>query len=66
VLCVRPLGYCKIFSWVRRSTLQLGAQGGERKKEKKREICKLRAQIELYFLHNIKKQSYVDVALGRG
>jgi hypothetical protein len=37
--------YCKIFSWVRKSTLQFGAQGGE---IEKREICKLRAQIELY------------------
>jgi hypothetical protein len=45
VVCESIL-YCKIFSWVRRSTLQLGAQGGEREKE--REICKLRAQIELY------------------
>jgi hypothetical protein len=66
VLSVRAFWYCKIFSWVRRSTLQLGAQGGERKREKKREICKLRAQIELYVLYNIKKHSSVDVALGRG
>jgi len=27
--------YCKIFSWVRRSTLQLGAQGGEIKRERR-------------------------------
>jgi hypothetical protein len=27
---------CKIFSWVRRSTLQLGAQGGERKRGEER------------------------------
>jgi hypothetical protein len=26
--------YCKIFSWVRRSTLQLGAQGGMRERER--------------------------------
>ena len=37
---------CKIFSWVRRSTLQLGVQGGER--EIKRETYELRLQIELY------------------
>jgi hypothetical protein len=48
VLCVRAFWYCKIFSWVRRSTLQLGAQGGERR-EKEREICKL-----FYFLINMK------------
>jgi hypothetical protein len=30
--------YCKIFNWVRRSTLQLGAQGGEiEKRERERE-----------------------------
>jgi hypothetical protein len=28
--------YCKIFSWVRRSTLQLGAQGGRRERERER------------------------------
>jgi hypothetical protein len=28
---------CKIFNWMRRSTLQLGAQGGERGEEKERE-----------------------------
>jgi hypothetical protein len=31
--------YCKIFSWVRRSTLQLGAQGGEiEKRERERNM----------------------------
>jgi hypothetical protein len=36
---VRALGYCKIFSWVRRSTLQLGVQGGEREeREEERDL----------------------------
>jgi hypothetical protein len=51
VLCVRALRDCKIFSWVQRSTLQLRAQGGERKREEEREICKLRVQKELYALY---------------
>jgi hypothetical protein len=33
---VRKLLYCKIFIWLRRSTLQLGAQGGERRRERER------------------------------
>jgi hypothetical protein len=36
-----------IFSWVRRSTLQLGAQGGKRKREREKYL-QLSAQIELY------------------
>jgi hypothetical protein len=35
---VRAFLYCKIFSWVRRSTLQLGAQGGERRRERERDL----------------------------
>jgi hypothetical protein len=38
VLCVRAFLYCKIFSWVRRSTLQLGAQGGERREKRERDL----------------------------
>jgi hypothetical protein len=36
-----------IFSWVRRSILQLGAQGGKRKREREK-YMQLSAQIELY------------------
>jgi hypothetical protein len=36
-----------IFSWVRRSTLQLGAQGGEIKRKREKDL-QLSAQIELY------------------
>ena len=35
VVCESIL-YYKIFNWVRRSTLQLGAQGGERRRERER------------------------------
>jgi hypothetical protein len=35
VLCVRAFCIVKIFSWVRRSTLQLGAQGGEIEKRER-------------------------------
>jgi hypothetical protein len=38
VLCGERSLCCKIFSWVRRSTLQLGAQGGERRRERKRDL----------------------------
>jgi len=37
-----------IFNWVQRSTLRMGAQGGEIEKREERKICKLSAQIELY------------------
>jgi hypothetical protein len=54
VLCGERSLCCKIFSWVRRSTLQLGAQGREierikreREREREREIYNLRVQIEL-------------------
>jgi hypothetical protein len=36
VLCGEISLCCKIFSWVRRSTMQLGAQGGERRRERNR------------------------------
>ena len=36
---MRAFLYCKIFSWVRRSTLQLGMQGGEIEKgERERDL----------------------------
>jgi hypothetical protein len=39
VLCGERSLCCKIFSWVRRSTLQLGAQGREiEKREKERDL----------------------------
>jgi hypothetical protein len=39
VLCGERSLCCKIFSWVRRSTLQLGAQGGDiEKREKERDL----------------------------
>jgi hypothetical protein len=36
-----------IFNWVRTSTLQLGAQGGKRNREREKDM-QLSAQIELY------------------
>jgi hypothetical protein len=47
VLCAISFWYCKIFSWVRRSTLQLGAQGGERKRENKRIYYSQEWKLEL-------------------
>jgi hypothetical protein len=37
VLCGERNLFCNIFSWVQRSTLQLGAQGREIEKERERE-----------------------------
>jgi hypothetical protein len=39
---------------------------GEKEREEERDICNLRAHIELYVLYNVKKHHFVDVALGRG
>jgi hypothetical protein len=44
VLCILVFW---IFTWVRRSTLQLGVQGRERKRKREKDM-KLSAQIELY------------------
>jgi hypothetical protein len=38
VLRERAFRYCKIFSCVRRSVLQLGVQEGERKREKREDL----------------------------
>jgi hypothetical protein len=51
---------------VRRSTLQLGVQGGEIK-SKGEKCLQLSVQIELYvFIYYINKHSYVDIAQGGG
>jgi hypothetical protein len=40
VLFFESIQYCKIFSWVQRSTLQLGAQGREiERREKERRFA---------------------------
>jgi hypothetical protein len=55
VLRVRAFSCCKIFSWVRRSTLQLGAQGGEIEKREGEEDLQDKCADRTMFSHNISR-----------
>jgi hypothetical protein len=55
VLSPRVFWYCKIFSWVQRSTLQLGVHGREvRKRERGFTAQTLQVKF-MYFMHRIDK-----------